>query len=146
MGKKSHHSNSVFRASLPCWDNDGNPVSIDLVSWNSNFYRYPSTRDAALDDSPAEFRQVYLRYQDTPNHTVTFDIDDSRIIANGFTSEDTGNTFMLTNTHPFHTKTYSEKPGNGGFNVDFGQCLGLDYVNLDVPRKPMPRIDDTWRV
>ena len=159
--RRYRDSNCVFRAYLPCWDKRCvYSVSIDLVLWNFNYYRYPSMRDAALQDPPAEFRQVYLRYQDTPNHTVTFDIDDSGIIANGFTPEvkrDTltangftcsskDNTFMLTNTDPFYIKTYSEERGNGRFNVDFGQCLGLDWVHLDVARKPMPRIGDIWKV
>ena len=149
--RRYRHSNSVFRASLPCWDSDGNPVSIDLVLWNSNFYRYPSTRDAALDDSPAEFRQVYLRYQDTPNHIVTFDIDDSAIIENGFTCSHvypshTAKTFTLTNTNLCCVKIYSEERGNGRFEIDFGQCLGLDWVHLGVARNPRPWIDDTLKV
>ena len=144
------NSNSVFKAYLPCRYASGYLVSIDLVLWNSNYYRYPSTRYDGVHgfEDSAEFRQVYLRYQDTPNHTVAFDIDDSGIIANGFTCSPkvTGNTLMLTNTDPFHIKTYSEERGNGHFNVYFGQCLGLDWVHLGVASKPMPRIDDIWKV
>ena len=146
-------SNSVFKAYLPCRDGYEGVVSIDLVLWNSNYYRYPSTKDAPLEDSSAEFRQVYLRYQDTPNHTVTFDIDDSAIIKNGFTCSRaawprnlTGNTFTLTNTNPFCIKTYSQEWGNGCFEVDFGQCLGLDWVHLDVARNSEPWIDGTLKV
>ena len=73
---------------------------------------------------------MYLRYQGTPNLTVTFNIDDSGVIENGFTfsymiPEDTGNTFTLTDTNPFCVKTYF-KQGDGHFNIDFGQCLGLN--------------------
>ena len=129
-------SNSVFRAYLPCWDGRGGSASIDLVLWNSNYYRYPSMWHATLEDSPAEFRQVYLRYQDTPNHTVTFDIDDTGLIGNGFARSCvdpeslTGNTVTLTNSNPFSVKTYSEEQGNGRIEVVFGQCLGLDWVDL----------------
>ena len=149
--RRYRNSNTVFKAYLPCWDGYGGAMSIDLVLWNSNYYRYPSTRDATLEDSPAEFRRVYLRYQDIPNHTVTFDIDDSTIIENGFTCYhvgpgDTGNTFTLTNTDPFCVKTYSEKQGNSCFEVMFGQCLGLDWVHLYIPRSSVHWIDDTSRV
>ena len=146
------NSNSVFRAYLPCHTGSGALVTIDVVLWNSNYYRYPSPRDAALEASPAEYHQVYLRYQDKSNHTVTFDIDYSGLIENGFTSSHvdpenpTRNTFTLTNTDPFCVKTYSAKRGDGHFNIDFGQCLGLDWVHLDVARPPGSRIDDTLKV
>ena len=150
--RRYRNSNSVFQAYLPCLRGYVGVVSIDLVLWNSNYYRYPSTLDAALEDSPPEFHQVYLQYQDTSNHTVTFDIDDSRIIENGFTCTHvkpenlTGNTLTLTNTSPFCVKTYSEERGNGLFEVDFGQCLGLDWVHLDVVRNPKPWIDGALKV
>ena len=150
--RRYRDSNSVFKAYLPCLRGYGDAVSIDLVLWNSNYYRYPSTLDAVLEDSPPEFHQVYLQYQDTSNHTVTFDIVDSGIIENGFTcirvkpENLTGNTLTLTNTSPFCVKTYSEERGNGLFKVDFGQCLGLDWVHLDVVRNPRPWIDGAWKV
>ena len=141
-------SDSDFRAYLPCW-NRGSFVTIDLVLWNSNYYRYPPTKDAALEDPPAEFRQVYLRYQDTPNHTVTFDIDDSAIIENGFTHSYvdpeslTGNAVTLTNANPFCVKTYSEERSNSRLKVVFGQCLGLHWVHLDkLSLDTVPCIDD----
>ena len=142
--RRYRDSNCVFRAYLACRHYQGGPPKyIDLVLWDSNYYRYPFvTRDATLEDSPAEFRQVYLRYQDIPNHAVTFDIDDSAIIANGFTCSRenprnlTGNTFTLTNTNIFYVKTYSQELGDGGFEVYFGECFGLDWVHLDVIRYP----------
>ena len=154
-------SNSIFRAYLPCcYGAAAIEVSINLVLWNSNYYRYPSiARDADRGDYPdypraTKFRQVYLRYQDASNHTVTFDIDDSVMIENGFTCShvDTGNTgnrgntFTLTNTNPYCVKIYSEERGDGRFEVDFGQCLGLDWVHLDVARHPEPWIDDTLKI
>ena len=127
-------SKSVFRAYLPCLSGIS-LVSIDLVLWNSNYYRYSNVWKTANSNS-AEFRQVYLRYQDTLNYTVTFDIDDSGITENGFTcsnevpAEHAGNKFTLTNANPFCVKTYSEQQGNSCFKVVFGQCLGLDWVHL----------------
>ena len=144
-------SNSVFRAYLPCWCGHGFLASIDLVLWNSNYYRYPSTRHAAFEDSPAEFCQVYLRYRVTPDHTVTFDINDSAIIKNGFarshvSPKDTGNMLTLTNASSFCVKPYFEKRGNDCFKIYFGQCLGLDWVHLDVARKPCLTDDTSWKV
>ena len=137
--RRYRDSNFVFRAYLPCRDAEGDLVSIDLVLWNSNYYRYPRTwTDAYLENYTAKFHQVYLRYQDTPNHTVTFDVDDSGIIENGFASLDTENTFTLDDTEPFWIREYSEKQGVGCFKVEFGQCLGLDWVHLDVTRNPAP--------
>ena len=78
----------------------------------------------------------------TPNHTVSFDIDDSAITENGFICSNvdprglTGNMFSLTNANPFCVKTYSEKQSNSYFQVYFGQCLGLDWVYLDVICNP----------
>ena len=144
-------SDCVFKAYLPCFYGRGSLASIDLVLWNSNYYRYPSSLDAVLENSPPEFGQVYLRYQDTPNHTVTFDIDDGGIIENGFTCTHvnpknlTGNTLTLTNTNPFCVKTYFEQ-GNSRFKVDFGQCLGLDWVHLDVVRNPKLWMEDALKV
>ena len=149
--RRYRNSNSVFQVYLPC-RSDGSLVSINLVLWNSNYYRYPPTRDAALDASPAEFHQVYLRYQDTSNYAVTFDIDDSGVMENGFTSWNvdpknlTRNTFTLTNINPFCVKSYFEKQGGGHFNIAFGQCLGLDWVHMDVARPPWCWFDDTLKV
>ena len=80
---------------------------------------------------------MYLRYQDAPNDAVTFEIDDSGLIENGFTCSHveqtnlTGNTFTLTNANPSCVKTYSEERGGGRFEAVFGQCFGLVWVYLD---------------
>ena len=151
------NSNSVCRAYLPCRDRANGPVvSIDLVLWmrsgNYNYYRYPSISRSAHDNSPSEFRQVYLGYEDIPNDSITFDIDDSGITENGFTCSHadptnfTRNTFTLTNTNPFCFKIYSEQRGNGCFKVDFGQCLGQDWVHLGVARYSTRRIDDKLKL
>ena len=131
-------SNSVFRAYLPCqYDPHARSlVSIDLVLWNYNYYRYPSAPDRTLEKFPTEFHQVYLRYQDTPNQTVTFDIDDSAVIENGFTrslaTNLTGNTVTLTNAKPLCITTYCQNRGNACFQVVYGQYFGLDWVHLDA--------------
>ena len=126
----------TFRAYLPCW-NSGCSVSIDLVLWNSNYYRYLNVQAADVGDS-AKFHQVFLRYQDTPNHAVTFKVDDGGLTENGFicsneypaSEEHSVNTFMLTNANPFCFRTYSEEKSNCRFRVVFGQCLGEDWVHL----------------
>ena len=123
-------SKSVFRAYLPCRSGIFR-VTIDLVLWNSNYYRYPNVQEANLGDSP-EPRQVYLRYQDTPNHAVTFEVDDSGLTENGFTCpEHKRNIFTLTNANPSCVRIYSNEQGNCRFKVVFGQCLGWHWVHLE---------------
>ena len=141
-------SNFVFKAYLPC-HTYGSFVTIDLVLWNSNYYRYPSTWHAALEDSPAVFSQVYLRYQDAPNHAVTFELDDSGLIENGFTrscvdpKDLTENPISLTNANPFCIKSYSDEQGKHCFNVAFGLYFGLDWAHLDDFR-PSTISDIDW--
>ena len=53
---------------------------------------------------------------------------------------------MLTDTNPFCIKTYFTEQADGHFNIDFGQCLGLDWVHLDVARSAGSQIDDTLKV
>ena len=122
-------------------------MSINLVSWNSNYYRYPNLQEAGHGGSP-EFRQVYLRYQDTPNHAVTFEVDDSGLTENGFIcsnedpEEHTENTFMLTNANPFCLRTYSAEQGNYRFKVVFGQLFGRDWVHMEnFPLSTTAQID-----
>ena len=127
-------SKTLFAVDLPC-QSHGRLVTITLVLWNSNYYRYPSLWRGAELEHP-QFRQVYLRYHDTPNSAVTIEIDDSGLIENGFTAGSramklkgpTGNTFPLTNANPFCNKAYSEGQGDNCFAVSFGQCFGLDWM------------------
>ena len=119
------------------------------MRWSILVYRFATCCNLEASQA-AEFHQVYLRYQDTSNHTVTFDIDDSGVIENGFISHVdptnlTRNTFTLTNTNPFCVKAYFNQ-GGGYFNIDFGQCLGLDWVHLDVARPPWSSIADPLKV
>ena len=131
-------SKSVFRAYLPCWS--GRSVTISLALWNSNYHRYLTVQGDGLGDSP-EFRQVYLRYQDTLNDAVTFEIDDNGLTENGFTCSSfnknpkhKGNIFTLTDANPFCIGTYSEEQGNCRFKVVVGQCLGRHWVHVeDIP-------------
>ncbi|KAL4070100.1 hypothetical protein V8B97DRAFT_2047969 [Scleroderma yunnanense] len=95
------NSDSVFEAWLPCLD-AGDPVRINLVLWDSNYYRY--YMQGSYTKRTAQFCQVYLRYQDPPHSDVTFEIDDS-------------NTLTLTNTDPLH-------------QMGFGQCLGQDWMHV----------------
>ena len=124
-------SKSIFRAYLQCQSGRFS-VNIDLI-----YYRYQNAPEADLGDSP-EFSQVYLRYQDTPNHLVIFEIDDSNFTENGFTylsfngdPKPKRNTFTLTNVNPFCLRTYSEDQGNYRFKVVFGQYLNRDWVHLE---------------
>ena len=103
-------------------------MTINLAMWNSNYYRYSQVSSHRKDS--LQFRQVYLRYQDVPCNVI-FEIDDSAITENGFSSDPselTDNTLTLTDVNPLYVKTYSQ--GDSRFAVAFGQCFGLDWVHL----------------
>ena len=110
-------------------------MKINLVLWNSNYYRYLGKCVIALEDS-LEFRQVYLRYQDLPYCNVTFEIDGSAITENGFTccdtypSEFTENRLTLTDANSLCVKTYTERQGDSHFALALGQCFGPDWVQF----------------
>ena len=123
-------SRSVFQAWLPCRSRpSGPPVTINLASWNYNYYRYFSS--LRYVERTVQFRQVYLRYQDT-HRDVTFEVDDSAIIENGFTrpnmdpSERAKNVLTLTGASPLRVRVYSD--GQASFAVAFGQYFGQDWI------------------
>ena len=127
-------SRSVFQAWLPYrYGPSGPPVSINLALWDSNYYRHSSS---VLwynpTDQNLEFRQLYLRYQDT-YRDVTFEIDDNSITENGFTcdrtSQPTGNMLTLTGASPRSVRIYSDRQTNCRFAVTFGQCFGQDWIS-----------------
>ncbi|KAL4070123.1 hypothetical protein V8B97DRAFT_2110139 [Scleroderma yunnanense] len=142
------NSDSVFEAWLPCGDT-GNSVQINLVLWDSNYYRYCMRDNYFRTKRTAQFRQIYLRYhQDSLHPEVTFKIDDSATINNGFictTYRDQakdegghdGNTLMLTSTDPLRIKVYSDCRNDCCFAVCFGQCLGQDWMRViyELPTK-----------
>ena len=129
-------SKSLFQAWLPCRDGPfDSPETINLALSNSNYYRYTSVEPSA-SKGLLEFHQVYLRYQDTPDYDVTFEINDTAIIKNSFACcymypmKLAENKFTLTGTDPLCIRTYAEIHGNGRFSVVFGQYLGQDWVYL----------------
>ena len=132
---RPHRStDSVFQAWLPCRDgSSGPPVTISLALWNSNYYRYSSTGFLPTEQ-PLEFRQVYLRYQDTC-HGITFEIDDNAVTehftcCDTYPSKFTGKMLTLTGASRPCVKVYSERQGSGRFAVSFGQCFGQDWLHL----------------
>ena len=110
-------------------------MSITLALWKSNYYRYfvllPSPPGKTL-----QFRQLYLRYQDTPHPDTTFEINDIAIIGNGFTHcgtyprELTGNTLTLADIHPLCIRVYYDSQANYYFAVAVGQCFGLNWIHF----------------
>ncbi|KAL4063526.1 hypothetical protein V8B97DRAFT_1876766 [Scleroderma yunnanense] len=138
-------SDSVFEAWLPCCITDPfkEPVRITLALWKSNYYRYcTSPWEELPTEGTLQFCQIYLRYQDTPHHDVTFEIDDSAVTRNGFTycdtypSELTGNRLTLTGTDPLCVKVYSHSEADCRFAVGFGQCFGQDWMHV-IYEKPI---------
>ena len=130
-------SGVLFEAWLPCRSDpkSDKPVSITLVLWKSDFHRYsvslPSPTGKIL-----QFRQLYLRYQDTPHRNITFEIDDIAIIENSFTHcgayppDRTGNTLTLADRRPLCIRIYSNSQANCYFAVAFGQCFGQDWIHF----------------
>ena len=75
----------LFEALLPCRSRPSNPpVAIHVALWESNYYRY--TRSIHRERGCLQLRHIYLRYQDTLHCNSTFEIDDSAIHWEGFTS------------------------------------------------------------
>ncbi|KAL4073003.1 heterokaryon incompatibility protein-domain-containing protein [Scleroderma yunnanense] len=132
--RPSDDSDLVFEAWLPCrLDPSLPPVSIKLALWNSSYYRYRMSLYSV--EQTLQFRQVYLRYQDTPHSDLIFEIDDSAITRNGFTycggypEGMTGNRLTLTSTDPLCIKVYSHTQTHTLFAVGFGQCFGQHWIH-----------------
>ncbi|KAL4082142.1 heterokaryon incompatibility protein-domain-containing protein [Scleroderma yunnanense] len=129
---------SVFKAWLPCrcrpW---GLPVSIDLALGESNYYRFATS---PWETFPAkrtlQFRQVYLKYQDTPHRDATFEVDDNAITGNSLTycgtypSKRRKDTLKLTHTQSLYVKVYYDSQSDCRFSVAFGQFLGRDWIHF----------------
>ena len=125
---------TLFHAWLPCRRGPmAPPVTIGLVLWESNFYRYPY---AGYSRGPLRFRQVYLRYQDLPHRNATFEVDDSTLTEGGFTCCDAypkkfaGNMLTLTNTDSLCVKVYSDSLTNHRFVLGLGQSFGKGWIHV----------------
>jgi len=129
-------SDSVFQAWLPCRSSWRSPVAIDLCLMESNYYRCHAKPDS-YPEGTFQFRQVYLRYQDTFHRNAAFDIDDNAITENGFTYDGayptkfTGNMFTPTITDPLRVKVYSNNQTGHCFAVGFGQFLGKNWIHVE---------------
>ncbi|KIM53204.1 hypothetical protein SCLCIDRAFT_1223016, partial [Scleroderma citrinum Foug A] len=133
-------SPTLFHALLPCRHGPWKPpVTITLAFWESNYYRYPELPFVVPDklpEGPLQLRQVYLRYQDPPHPNTTFEIDDSALTKNGFTSigaypkKFSGSTLTLTRTNPLCIKIYSDNLTNHRLVVGLGQHLGRGWIHV----------------
>ena len=127
-------SGSLVEAWLPCCrDPYSGPVSITLALWESNYYRYFVSLPFPTEET-LQFRQLYLRYQDTHDRDTTFEIDDIAIIEKSFSQcgayppELTGSTLTLADTRPLCVRVYSDSQAN--FAVAFGQCFGRHWIHF----------------
>ena len=130
-------SDSVFKAWLPCRSHpSGPPITIFLASWESNYYRYSLPAFLFPTEETLQFRQVYLRYQDTQHRHTTLKVDDSAITDNSFVCFDTfpskftGNTLTLSSTDPLCVKVYCSSQANYRIAVGFGQTFGQDWIHV----------------
>jgi len=128
------------------------PGTILLALWESNYYRscpvpYSGQRPP---EGPPQLRQVYLKYQDPPHRSTTFEIDDSALTENGFTCDAypqkfTPNTLTLTSTDSLCIKIYSDSLSNHRFAVGLGQSFGKDWIHVvsdDSNMTPPPSFQD----
>ena len=128
------NSGSLFLAWLPCrcGPRSTTPVSITLALWQSDYYRYFVSLPSSIEYT-LQFRQLYLRYQDTSHRNTTFEIDNTEnnfIQCGEYPSEFTGSTLTLTNTCPLCVRVYSDSDiqANCYFAVVFGQCFGQHWI------------------
>ena len=130
---------SVFTAWLPCRSGSSDAVGIHLAVWESNYYRYHTTRPIGPprpQGRTLELRQLHLRYQDMPHRDMIFEIDDRDIIEKGFThcgvvpSHLTGKTKMITSNDLPCTIVYSDHRTNNNFAVGIGQCFDQDWMEV----------------
>ena len=141
-------SDSVFAAWLPCrCGSSFPPVVISLASWKTNYYRYFSSLCGRFPIARTpQFRQLYLRYQDTPHHNAIFEIEDDAIVESGLTycgtfpSKLSGNVLTLTSSDPLCIKVYSDSQSGCRFAVGIGQCFGQDWIHFvsEVPASGCP--------
>ena len=127
---------SVFRAWLPCRSHpSGPPVAINLAWWKFDYYRHAGS--ILHEGGRLQLRQVYLRYQGTPQCSSTFEISDSAILEEGFTSGSatcpeeliTRNTVALSTTDLLCVKRYSCKK-EYDFAVGFGHWFGQHWIHV----------------
>jgi len=141
-------SDSVFAAWLPCRCGPSfPPVVINLALWKTNYYRYFTSLCGGFPIARTlQFRQLYLRYQDTPHRNAIFEIEDGAIIESGLTycgtfpSKLSGNILTLTSTDPLCVKVYSDSRSSCRFAVGIGQCFGQDWIHFvsEVPTSGCP--------
>jgi len=112
-------------------------VAIALALWESNYYRCPVLYDERFrPEGPLRLRQAYLRYQDLPHHSTTFEVDDSALTENGFTCcatypiKFTGDTLTLTSTDSLCIKVYSDSLTNHRFVVGLGLSFGKHWIHV----------------
>ena len=147
-------SRSVFMARLACRSPrrlEYMPVTIHLAQWKSNYYRYsPLPNQSAFSSEALQFQQVYLRYQDTLHHDVSFTFDDRTVSKNGFTcsgtypSEPAANKFTLTSKDPLFIRVYADTQAQCCFAVGFGQCFGQAWVHLGCMELLYSGVGSSW--
>ena len=158
---RSRGSDSLFEAKLACRRSlDSSPITIMLVSFKSNYYRYFG-HFQTVHGATAEFQLLYLAYREEKRRKeCTFKFDDRAITCEGFARRCvfprevglTGNSFTLSSTRQSASIVYANSKTNVCFVIAIGYCLGHEWARVifDPPtdkgtlKRPPSILDPSW--
>lgn len=158
---RSRGSDSLFEARLACRRSlDSSPITIMLVSFKSNYYRYFG-HFQTIHGATAEFQLLYLAYREEKRRKdCTFKFDDSAITCEGFARRCvfpkevglTRNSLTLSSTHHSASIVYANSKTNACFVLAVGYCLGHEWARVlfDPPaekgnlKRPPGILDPSW--
>ncbi|KIO06376.1 hypothetical protein M404DRAFT_999034 [Pisolithus tinctorius Marx 270] len=140
---------SVFQAALACRKGDSMmPMTIDLASFGSNYYRYIGA--IGRPQPLPEYQQLYLACRDDARHDFTFEVDDSAVsgfsrcgIFPPITDVVLPNSYCiaLSTTNPLATVVYADSSAKVYFAIAFGYCFGQEWVHVVCEQQNVPSAD-----
>lgn len=135
-------SPSIFRAWLACSDKYLSPMTIDLASSKSNYYRYFGA-DGIQSAFPV-FRQLHMAYQDEPamRRELNFQLVHRTVSHSGFAfcgifpdeTPLTADQVKVSGLNGRVVLVYSDNSTHARFSVAFGHCFGEPWVHIDCDR------------
>ncbi|KAG6333207.1 hypothetical protein ID866_5876 [Astraeus odoratus] len=126
-----------------CRSNDLSPLTINLASFKSNFYRYFGDSVSALRDEAFEFQQLYLTSRTHLKNEFMFKFDFRSDCSRGFafhsvfprTVAMTENTLTLSSADDCAVLLYVDTAAQACFFVVVGYCFGLDWAHEVICEK-----------